>query len=269
MTVTIGLVANVYNEANALPGWLETHLPYFDDVRVLHAGPQWERSNDGTIEIMEKWRIPYKFDSINDGFGAIRTRALRYSPCDYVMLLDADERFYPLARVLTCSGMCDTKQDVDNILRNYEFRNGKTPNWDEIAKLGAGLVVHAEHVYDQGRVLREMLEEHRPDAVCSIRRHWHDLRMTRPTQNWMVVPDWQMRIVRNDESILFDTSTRMHERLVGAKNVLRADFRVGPFFDHFHFAFKRMEVDQRRHDIAVYDAIHEGRVPPTLEEFSK
>lgn len=48
---TIGLVANVYNEINALPGWLETHLPFFDDVRVLHAGPQGEYSYDGTIEL--------------------------------------------------------------------------------------------------------------------------------------------------------------------------------------------------------------------------
>ncbi len=33
MSITLGLVANVFNEVNALPGWLETHLPYFNDVR--------------------------------------------------------------------------------------------------------------------------------------------------------------------------------------------------------------------------------------------
>ena len=73
---TIGLVANVYNEANALPGWLETHLPFFDDVRVVHAGPGGEWSNDGTIELLEKWRVPVRFCAIENGFGVVRSRAI-------------------------------------------------------------------------------------------------------------------------------------------------------------------------------------------------
>ena len=76
MPVTIGLVANVYNEANALPGWLECHLPYFDDVRIFHAGPGGARSDDGTMELLEKWHIPVAFGAIDDGFGAVRTAAM-------------------------------------------------------------------------------------------------------------------------------------------------------------------------------------------------
>src|SRR4051812_22251532 len=104
MTVTIGLVANLYQEHNALPGWIETHLGFFDDVRVWHTGPSGTLSDDGTMDILSKWRIPTYIGSIDEGFGVVRTRAIHSSPCDYVMLLDADERFFPVHRTLTCSG---------------------------------------------------------------------------------------------------------------------------------------------------------------------
>lgn len=260
---SIGLVANIYNECNALPGWLETHLPYFDDVRVLHTGPRGELSNDGTIEILEKWRVPYLVGSIDDGFGVTRTRAIRSSPCDYVMLLDADERFYPVHRVLSCSGMATPHSEVDEILRTY----GSTPEWDNIARLGANLKVTFGEVYNQGEWLRRILLEGTYDAVASIRRHWHDPLMLRPTQDWHADPDWQLRIVRNSEDIYFAPITRMHERLAGASNVFHAEMQRGPFFDHFHFHFKRMEQRQRNHDVAIYNSINDGHKPPTWEEF--
>lgn len=266
MGVTIGLVANVYNEANALPGWLETHLPFFDDVRVLHAGPKNTYSNDGTIEILEKWRVPTEFCAIDDGFGVVRTAALRMSPCDYVMLLDADERFYSIHRYITCAGQGTPQNEVDWILQSYDFSGVNLPNWENLAKLGENLRTAIGDVYNQGNYLRDILNLERPDAVCTMRRHWHDMTFKRPTQNWNEHPDWQMRLVRNDSSIHFATETRMHERLVGPNKVV--DVAARPFFfDHFHFTFKRMEERQRAHDVAVYNAVHEGKTPPTLEEF--
>lgn len=270
--VTIGLVANVYNEINALPGWLETHTPFFDHVAVYHAGPQGAKSDDGTIELLEKWHIPVTFGSIDNGFGAVRTDTLRCSPCDWVMLLDADERFYPVHRIMNCSGESTPHSEVDTILQSYDFRDLKTliPNWENIARLGANLRVDIHDTYAQGARLREILST-RPDfdAIITIRRHWHDFTFRRPTQNWHTDPDWQMRLVRNSSNIYFDPSTRMHERLIGADNVFRAEHSRGPFFDHFHFTFKRMEQEQRAHDVAVYDAIHAGRTPPTWKEFTE
>lgn len=258
---TIGLVANVFNEVNALPGWLETHLPFFDDVRVMHAGPQGAYSTDGTLELLEKWRIPVEFCCIDDGFGVVRTKTMRMSPCEYVMLLDADERFFPIHRAMHCEGQGTPQAEVDWILQSYDFNGVNLPNWENVAKLGNALRVKDTGIHHQGDYLRDILTTC-PDAVCTMRRHWHDFSFKRPTQSWYEHPDWQMRLIRNDPSIYFNPDTRMHEQLVGGTNVFRADAR-GPFFDHFHFTFKRMEQEQRRHDIAIYDAIHAGRTPPT------
>jgi hypothetical protein len=263
---SLGLVANVYQEVNALPGWLETHLPFFDDVRVTHAGPQGKHSTDGTIELLEKWRIPVDFDSIDEGFGAVRTRTIRRSPCDYVMLLDADERFYQVHRIMVCTGRSTPPSEVDTILHSYDFRDLKAmqSNWENIGRLGAELRVDvaAEKTYDQGERLREVLEQYHPDAVIAIRRHWHDFSFRRPTQNWHEIPDWQLRIVKNDPSIYYDPGVKVHEHLVGAKDIFRPDPTRGPYFDHFHFTMKRMEPEQRAADVRIYNAIHEGRVPP-------
>lgn len=268
MSITIGLVANVYNECNALPGWIETHLPFFDDIRVMHAGPQGKLSSDGTLAILEKWGIPILFGNIDAGFGVVRSAAIHSSPCEYVVLLDADERLYPAHRALYCSGNPTPQLEADEILGRYDFRNGNTPDWGAIGALGSGLRVDIGSPYDQGARLREILESEKPDALCVARRHWHDFSFRRPTQNWMVDPDWQLRIVRNDPDIRFDPNTRMHERLTGAAHVARGDLVRGPFFDHFHFTFKKMEPNQRAHDVEIYDAIHAGRTPPTEEAAS-
>ena len=266
--LSIGLVANVYNEANALPGWLETHLPFFDDVRVLHAGPGGAYSDDGTIELLEKWSVPVEFCAIDDGFGIVRTRALSMSPCDYVMLLDADERFLPVLQTIHCSGQGTPQSEVDWILQSYDFSGVNLPNWENVNRLGAGLRCSRTGIMDQGSFLRAVIEDEKPDAVVTVRRHWHDLFMCRPTQSWLEHPDWQMRLVRNDPRIGFDENKRMHEQLLGAEKVWRADPVSGPFFDHFHFTFKRMEQEQRAHDVAIYDAIHAGNKPPTREKFN-
>ena len=267
-------------------------------MRIYHAGPGGARSDDGTLELLEKWRIPVEFGSIDEGFGAVRTKAIRSSPCDWVMLLDADERFFPVHRVLTCAGESTPQSEVDWILQSYDFRGVNLPNWENMAKLGARLRVDIGVAYDQGARLREIIAGGGDfDAIATIRRHWHDFSFRRPTQNWHTDLDWQMRLVRNDPAVGFDSGTRMHERLLGRScrycGVQRlsmpsnhcesshtgshdwspksfcADMTRGPFFDHFHFTFKRMEPDQRAHDVMIYDAIHAGKPAPTREEFKK
>jgi hypothetical protein len=183
------------------------------------------------------------------------------------MLLDADERFYPTHRYLRCNGTPTPNEEVDRILRHYDFRSRpEGPDWSIIGQLGANLSVDASiGVYDQGQWLRHQLNAD-IDAIITVRRHWHDLSFKRPTQSWVMMPDWQMRVVRNDPSIYFDPDTKMHERLCGVNSYMRADLDRGPFFDHHHFWFKRMEPEQRRHDVQIYDAIHAGKPAPARPE---
>lgn len=264
MAVSLGVVANVYNEINALPGWLEVASGFFDDIQIYHAGPQGVDSNDGTIELLEKWRIPIHRGRIDDGFGIVRTAAVRASKCEWVMLLDADERFFPFAQVLNCEGESTPPNEVSQILQEYDCRDPEAcpSNWENVAKLGAKLRVGRGEVYNQGAWLRDFLQHGELDAVCTIRRHWHDFTWTRPTQNWHTHPDYQVRVVRNTPGIFWDANVRMHERLVGANNVYMPNQTHGPFYDHYHMFFKRMEREQRAHDVKIYDAIHWGHEVP-------
>ena len=266
---SIGCVANVYNEAAAIGGWIESAVSFFDDVRVYHTGPGGVYSIDGTIEVCEKWGVPVTFGSIDDGFGVVRTKAFRLCPCEWVIVLDADERVHRFAPLLECVGQSTPPNEADAILQAYDFRDLKTliPNWENLRGLGRNLTVNCIGAYDQGAFIRGIADCAEVDAIVCYRRHWHDFSWQHPTQNWQTDPDWQMRFVRNVDRIYYDPGKRMHEQLLGVQNPYRPQDNRGPFHDHYHFSFKRMEVEQRAHDVAIYDAVHDGRKPPTWEEF--
>ena len=124
MSVSIGCVCNFFNEIFALPGFLELHSQFFDHLSFYQAGPQGAESDDGSIELLEKWKMPIHRGKIDDGFGIVRTATVRSSPCEWVMLLDADERFHHRAQVLTCSGESTPRAEVDNVL--YDYGDGVT-----------------------------------------------------------------------------------------------------------------------------------------------
>jgi glycosyltransferase involved in cell wall biosynthesis len=263
--ITVGIVANIYNEANALPGWLEMATSFADHVSVYHAGPGGKESDDGTIEILEKWKIPVHRGKIDEGFGIVRTAAIRSSPCDWVILLDADERFHQFAPVLSCDGPDTPGDEEGRIIQEYDSMHrgsGVPSNWENVGKLGSGLSVGVGEVYNQGAWLRSLMEDPAYDAIDTIRRHWHDFTWELPTQNWFTRPDFQRRIVRNLAHLNFNANTRMHETLMGARNPYRPNHTHGPFFDHYHLWFKRMEPAQRAFDLKVYDSLHFGQPMP-------
>lgn len=263
---TLGVVANLYNEAQALPGWLENVTSFADAVSVYHSGPQGAESDDGTIEILEQWKIPIHRGPIDAGFGICRNAAIRSSPCDWVMVMDVDERFQPKARVLRCTGESTPGDEAASILGRYTSL-GQWPCWEEVGRLGSGLHVEVGEEYDQIGYLRSIINGGLFDVVSTVRRHWHDLTWTRPTQNWHLIPDYQSRIVRNIDRIHFDPSIKMHERLRGARSIYRANQSQGPFFEHAHFYYKAMDCAGRAHAVAVYTALHEGRTPPKKAQY--
>jgi len=235
--MSLGLVANMYQEARALPGWLEMAARcQFDDICVYHTGPQGAYSTDGTIELLEQWGVRIVYGAIDAGFGVVRTQAVRHSTCDWVMILDADERFHPFLPVLVCEDL--------------RVRMEGEP-------------------YNQMAWLRGLLNTPDIQSVCTIRRHWHDLTFQRPTQNWHQIPDAQLRIVRNIPEISYSEFPKMHERILDARTggeptSFRPNQTHGPFFDHYHCWFKPMEPDQRQHDIRIYDALDQGRPVPAI-----
>lgn len=247
MSDTIGLAMSVYNEHNALPGALEMASRLFDDVWIIHAGPGGKYSDDGTIEILEQYGVRVTFDRVDDGFGVLRTKLLRAATTTWTVIMDADERLFPWIPEFACSG------------------TGSYPA-QENPDLHRGL---AGGVFNQGDLLREKLNKEckEADALRLSRRHWFDLGMHRPCQDWTKTPDWQLRILRNKPNICYDPNIKMHERAVDLKTGRdpvygTGDTRKGPFFDHMHLAFKKMEPEQRKQDIRIYDALATGQPVP-------
>jgi len=238
---SIGLTFNIYNDALALPGLLENAAPFFDDITAVHAGPNGKLSDDGTIEILERWGVRICMSSINEGFGAVRTQCIRESMTDWVMIMDADERFFPLMPALTCEGT-EKYPDID------------APNLT---------VINEGKIYNQGALLRKVIETPGAFAIRTSRRHWFDYSMKRPTQNWQTVePDWQLRIVKNDPRVRYTSNVKMHERIVFGDTgkepshvAFNQELTNALYHDHFHCFWKPQEPAQREHDVRIYDAL--------------
>lgn len=219
--MSIALACNVYNDAHALRGLLESGARYFDNLFIVHSGPGGARSTDGTIELCEKFGATIVFDDIDRGFGAIRTRLIHGCGCEWAFIMDADERFIPQLHALECDG-------------EESYPQVAAPNLK---------VTETKHCIDQGAHLKNLISFPHHMAIRSTRRHWFDFTMRKPTQNWLKNRDHQLRIVRNVPQIGYVTNVVMHERLLdertGSDPVFAPqDDMGGPFHDHFHMAYR-------------------------------
>lgn len=222
--MSIALACNVYQDAAALRGLLESGARYFDNLFIVHSGPGGARSTDGTIELCEKFGATLVFDDMNNGFGHVRSRLIHDCGCDWAFIMDADERFFPQMKVLECHGDGDWGGPSSPTL----------PNLTAIEK---------KDVIDQGDHIKNLIKNPETMAIRSTRRHWFDFTMRRPTQNWHRNQDHQLRIVRNLPEISYASDIRMHERLSDNRTGQDPKFVMqdpvgGPFHDHFHMAFR-------------------------------
>lgn len=245
--MTIGIVCNVYQEASALPGWLRM-AEWFDDVFIYHTSPGKKPSNDGTMELIEESGHRYALGDINKGFGVIRSELIQRSKADWVLIADADERFYPKCPEYQCEGS-----------EFYPVNN--PPN----------LKITAGQVYDQGSVLREMVNGASEETMCIrlCRRHWFDdpenAILTNPAQNWNQIQDWQLRLIRNSPFVFFDPVRKLHEHLKDSRSWndqswtepkwISGNLNKGPFFDHFHNHFKPLLPEKNKEDLETYNAM--------------
>lgn len=90
-TLTLSMI--VKNEEKYLKECLESVKGVVDDIIIVDTG-----STDNTLEIAKEYKAKiYHFDWIND-FSAARNYALQYSPGDWILYLDADERLDPASK---------------------------------------------------------------------------------------------------------------------------------------------------------------------------
>jgi len=219
--VSIAMCCNVYQDAKALRGLLETSAPFFDNLYLIHSGPGGAYSTDGTIEVCEEFGVRPVFDDIQRGYGAIRTRLIHNCGCEWAFILDADERFFPLLPVMLCEG-----DEAYPQVPEPKLTVTKKPD-----------------IINQGAHVRNMIKNPETMALRTTRRHWFDFAMKRPSQNWQIINDHQLRIVRNHPSIHYETNRVMHERLLDDRTgedpkFVPQDELGGPFHDHFHLHFR-------------------------------
>lgn len=227
--VSIAMCCNVYNDAAAVRGLLETSAPFFDNLFFVHSGPCGARSTDGTIELIEQFGATLVFDDMQRGFGAIRSRLIHDCGCTWAFIMDADERFHPRLPITLCEGDESFPQVAEPKVR-------AVPLWTELFRDGPAIC-------EQGKTLRGLIANPELMAIMSIRRHWFDFSMRRPTQNWFNIPDNQLRIVRNVPEIGYETGRMMHERLLDSRTgqdpvCSQPDPYAGPFHDHYHCFFR-------------------------------
>ena len=241
MTPSIGCACNFYNEGNALHPFLENVTRFFDDVLLIHTPPE-GRVDDESVDIAKKWGVKLLFDNIEKGYGKIRTDLIHKSTTEWVMIMDADERFYPELPLLSCQG-------------EEAYPEHPYPN------LSVSVVAAC---YSQAELLKSMMQYADGGlAIRTCRRHWMDTTMRHPCQNWLIRPDWQLRIIKNDKNVGYDPKIRMHEQLL--------DFRTGKtpkhvtasvekslYHDHFQITYKGMEQEQLEEDRRIYESLQSG-----------
>jgi hypothetical protein len=243
MSESIGCVVNFFREANMLHGFFETACRFFDEVIAVSAPPSAAPPDEESIAICQKWGVRVVHDTIDDGFGALRTRCLHAPSTEWTMIMDADERFLPVLPVYELHG------------------TGRYPDQQD-PQLSVGI---GESSFNQGDLLRRMVDSAKNvDGIRFIRRHWMNFAMTRPAQRWDEHPDWQLRFLRNRGYLGYESHVRMHERCRDFRtnedpSFITAGPRYGVFVDHFHVPAKLMEPEQRAEDIEIYNRLDSNR----------
>lgn len=244
MSATIAVCWNVHADAKALRGSIEAAARWADNLFILVTPPGGEKNKDDeTCDLLREFGIDPKFDDIERGFGVIRTRLIHECGCDWAMICDADERFFPLLPIMHCEGT-----------------DGWSPNtpYENHLKLEV-----REDICDQGKLLRALINNPQYKAVMSIRRHWFDLGMRRPTQNWHITPDRQLRIVKNEGEIAYRSDVKMHERLIDSRTGTEPRFAspedyAGVFHEHFHCAFRKAFPGHKEENERRYQRLERG-----------
>jgi len=243
----IGVVCHFHAERHALRPFIEAAEKMFDEIVLVSSPMDGTPPDPETIKIAEASGHKLIYDTLSQGFGALRTRCIGYSSCEWVMIADADEVLWPTAPDLHCTG-------------RDKFPQTLAPNLQ---------VGRSEGETNQYATLRGLCAKAGNDgslAICLSRRHWMGApgEWDRPAQNWTVEQDWQLRLVKNSQWLCYDPEVKMHERLLFTPTWNEPRFiRVTDgslFVDHYSWHYKSQEPAQNAEDAAIYEALCPGVV---------
>ena len=243
--MSLGLSCNFYREPNALPGFLAMATSgFFDDVVMISSPPSDAKPDEESIALVEKAGVRLVHTTIDAGYGVVRTRCIRESQAEWVMILDCDERFYTKTDLLGCDG-------------DEGYPHVKEPKLE---------VYIQQKNFDQGKLLKDHLENTSKDnmAFRFSRRHWFGEpgKLLKPCQNWELIPDWQLRLVRNSPFIFFCPERKMHEHLKDSRTWSEPAWGTGegttiPYVDHHHCWFKTADPEGRKMAVETYKKLDE------------
>jgi hypothetical protein len=243
--MSLGVVANFYREKFAIWPFMEMAARNFDEV-VMVSSPPKGREDEECCQMVTDFGARLVRTSVDRGFGVLRSRCIRESSCDWVVIMDCDEEIAPPGPQLHCHGF-EKYPDVPN---------------PELSVSSTGAT------FNTMVTLRSMIH-HLDESFLAIRmcrRHWFDGPGTfeRPCQNWQDHPDWQLRCVRNSPFVCYDPAVRLHERLIDTRTWTDPKWKSGntlegPFLEHKHHYYKSLEPEQMEEDIKIYESLdHKG-----------
>jgi len=244
----VGTVCHFHNERHALGPFIEAAEKMFDEIVLVSSPMDGTPPDPETIAIAEASGHKLIYDTLSQGFGALRTRCISYLSCEWVMILDADERVWPTAPEL---GIAGTEKFSETLTPDLAVRPNPNTAYDQ---------------YTNFRSLCARADAEDALAICLPRRHWMGApgEWNKPCQNWNVEPDWQLRLVKNTPFLCYDPEVKMHERLLFTPTWSEPKFvRVTDgslYLDHYSWHYKNLEPAQNAEDAKIYEALAPGCV---------
>lgn len=249
--MSVGVVCNFHREPHALRGFVEMAAKTFDNCVFVSSPPDGTPHCEESIEIVKKSGCKLIHDTVSQGFGALRTRCIGYSKCDWTMIMDADERIFDHFQSMSCEG-------------DEFYPQNRNPSL---------ILTQNKAICDQRRAIRSLITQADSEgalAVCLSRRHWltspdEKLENWKSAQSWSKIPDWQLRLVKNSPFAFYDPEVKMHERLLNAATwsepkYIRSQSTDGPFIDHFSIYFKSLDPKKNKEDANPYEGLEKGSV---------
>lgn len=108
----------VRDEEKYLPECLESVKGFADEIVVVDTG-----STDKTIEIAESYGAKVYHYEWNDNFSDARNKSIDMATCDWIFILDADERLDEQSKSVIRQGIDEGKYDIFSIFQSSRCRD--------------------------------------------------------------------------------------------------------------------------------------------------